>query len=177
MISLQQGLLGDIDIDVEVDVDIDLYFGCLKVAPMSVQVLLTGFSATNGTDFENSEIASPVQAHPPQTQSVHVGMWYMGGCQNYGPFWGLLIVRHLVFWGTQRGTIILTTTHIPAPFLGLSMLPLFQSLEASQVLSTAKPQAPKPTTQCPQAQLITALTLPDSDTQLTLHWPQDLPYC
>ena len=27
---------------------------------------------------------------------------YLGGCQNYGPFWVLNILRHLVFRGSQK---------------------------------------------------------------------------
>ena len=37
---------------------------------------------------------------------------YMGGCQNYGPFLGTLNIRGRIRIGTQKGTIILTTTHI-----------------------------------------------------------------
>ena len=33
------------------------------------------------------------------------------------PFWVLNIIRHLVFWGPKKGTIILTTT--PTFFPGL----------------------------------------------------------
>ena len=36
----------------------------------------------------------------------------MGGCQNYGPFLGTLNSRCRIIMGTQKGTIILTTTHI-----------------------------------------------------------------
>ena len=36
----------------------------------------------------------------------------MGGCQNYGPFLGTLNIRCRTIMGTQKGTIILTTTHI-----------------------------------------------------------------
>ena len=36
----------------------------------------------------------------------------MGGCQNYGPFLGTLNIRCRIIIGTQKGTIILTTTHI-----------------------------------------------------------------
>ena len=36
----------------------------------------------------------------------------MGGCQNYGPFLGPLNIRGRIIIGTQKGTIILTTTHI-----------------------------------------------------------------
>ena len=36
----------------------------------------------------------------------------MGGCQNYGPFLGSLNIRDRSIIGTQKGTIILTTTHI-----------------------------------------------------------------
>ena len=34
----------------------------------------------------------------------------MGGCQNYGPFLGTLNIRCRIIIGTQKGTIILTTT-------------------------------------------------------------------
>ena len=37
---------------------------------------------------------------------------YMGGCQNQGPVLGPLNTRCRVILRTQRGTIILTTTHI-----------------------------------------------------------------
>ena len=37
---------------------------------------------------------------------------YMGGCQNYDPFLGTLIIRCRIVIGIQQGTIILTTTHI-----------------------------------------------------------------
>ena len=36
----------------------------------------------------------------------------MGGCQNYGPFLGTLNIRGHIIIGTQKGTIILTTTHM-----------------------------------------------------------------
>ena len=35
----------------------------------------------------------------------------MGGCQNYGPFLGPWYNTAPRVWGTQKGTIILTTTH------------------------------------------------------------------
>ena len=38
--------------------------------------------------------------------------FYMGSCQNYGPFWGTLNNRCRIIIGTQKGTLILTTTHI-----------------------------------------------------------------
>ena len=37
---------------------------------------------------------------------------HMGGCQNSGPFWGTLNNRCRIIIGTQKGTIILTTTYI-----------------------------------------------------------------
>ena len=37
---------------------------------------------------------------------------YMGSCQNYGPFLGTLNNRCRIIIGTQKGTILLTTTHI-----------------------------------------------------------------
>ena len=36
----------------------------------------------------------------------------MGSCQNYGPFWGTRIIRCRIIFRTQKGTIILTTTHM-----------------------------------------------------------------
>ena len=36
----------------------------------------------------------------------------MGGCQNYGPFLGTLNIRGRIITGIQKGTIILTTTHM-----------------------------------------------------------------
>ena len=39
-----------------------------------------------------------------------VATW--GDCQNYGPFLGTLNMRCRIAIGTQKGTIILTTTHI-----------------------------------------------------------------
>ena len=34
----------------------------------------------------------------------------MGGCQNYGPFWGTPNIRCRIIIGIQKRTIILTTT-------------------------------------------------------------------
>ena len=45
---------------------------------------------------------------------------YMGGCQNYGPFLGTLDIKCRIVIGIQKGTIILTTTHMPTIFLGFS---------------------------------------------------------
>ena len=39
----------------------------------------------------------------------------MGGCQNYGPFLGTLNIRCRTIIGTQKGTIILITTHMKVP--------------------------------------------------------------
>ena len=40
------------------------------------------------------------------------GSEYMGGCQNSGPFLGTLNIRCRIIIGIQKGTIIVTTTHI-----------------------------------------------------------------
>ena len=37
---------------------------------------------------------------------------HVGGCQNYGPFLGPSIIRHLVFRGLKKENIILITTHV-----------------------------------------------------------------
>ena len=39
-------------------------------------------------------------------------MGYMCDCQNYGPFLGTLTIRCRMIKGIQKGTIILTTTHM-----------------------------------------------------------------
>ena len=36
----------------------------------------------------------------------------MGGCQNYGPLLGTPNITCRIIIGTQKGTIILTTTHM-----------------------------------------------------------------
>ena len=43
----------------------------------------------------------------------HILYWYyMGGCQNCGPFLGALNFRYRTILGTITGTMILTTTHM-----------------------------------------------------------------
>ena len=42
---------------------------------------------------------------------IHIYI-YMGSCQNYGPFLGTLNIRCRIILGIQKGTIILTTTHM-----------------------------------------------------------------
>ena len=37
---------------------------------------------------------------------------HLGGCQNYGPFLGTLNIRGRNIIGTQKRTIILTTSHL-----------------------------------------------------------------
>ena len=49
--------------DVEVEVDVDSYFGCLQGVPKSAEVLFPWYRSILGTDFDNSEIASPVIPH------------------------------------------------------------------------------------------------------------------
>ena len=41
----------------------------------------------------------------------------MGGCQNHGPCFGYPNIWCRIIIGIQKGTIILTTTHIPYPIL------------------------------------------------------------
>ena len=37
---------------------------------------------------------------------------YVGSCQNYGPFLGTLNSRCRIIIGAQKGSVILTTTHV-----------------------------------------------------------------
>ena len=43
-----------------------------------------------------------------------------GGCQNYGPFLGTLNIRCRTIIGIQKGTIILTTTHVTGATLAVT---------------------------------------------------------
>ena len=49
---------------------------------------------------------------PPRQYSVSDTFKYLDGCQNYDPFLGTLNIRCRVIIGIQKGTIILTTTHL-----------------------------------------------------------------
>ena len=53
---------------------------------------------------------------------------HMGGCQNYGPLSDPYYNTAPNIWGTQKGTIILTTTHISLRFR-TSPLPFLRGLQ------------------------------------------------
>ena len=55
--------------------------------------------------FANFHIQSPCLGVPKTLD-------HMSGCQNYGPFLGTLNIRGRIIIGTQKGTIILTTSHM-----------------------------------------------------------------
>ena len=42
----------------------------------------------------------------------------MGGCENYGPFWGTLNNKCGIIIGIQKGALVLTTTHMRLLLLG-----------------------------------------------------------
>ena len=46
----------------------------------------------------------------------------MGGCQKYGPFLGTLHIRGRMIIGIQKGTIVLTTTHVILTAAGVPLL-------------------------------------------------------
>ena len=54
--------------------------------------------------------------HGPYTRKLtHVSVCvrvYVGSCQNYGPFFCPYYNRAPIIWGTQKGTLILTRTHV-----------------------------------------------------------------
>ena len=50
----------------------------------------------------------PAKAYP----GLGVSEFMAGSCQNYGPFLGPLNIRCRIIIGTQKGTIILTITHM-----------------------------------------------------------------
>ena len=57
----------------------------------------------------------------------------MGGCQNYGPFLATLNNRCRTIMGTQKGTLILTTTHIGLGCIGFYGFPGLHSLFDSMI--------------------------------------------
>ena len=61
----------------------------------------------------------------------------MGGCENYGPFLGTLNNRCRIIIGTQKGTIILTTTHmiLIALAFALAQKKALRNLSAKSMLS------------------------------------------
>ena len=64
----------------------------------------------------------------------------MGGCQNVGPFLDPYYNTAPYIWGTQKGTIILTTTHIAAwtlwaRSLSLTFMPIGSRLRDAAVQS------------------------------------------
>ena len=52
----------------------------------------------------------------------------MGFCQNYGPFLGTQNIGCRIILGIQKGTIILTTTHIGLTVFLYSLLATSKSL-------------------------------------------------
>ena len=65
----------------------------------------------------------------------------MSSVQNYGPFWGTPNTRCRIIVRTQKGTRILTTTHIPSWDMGTFG---FWSRAAAPQKRSAKPSNQKP---------------------------------
>ena len=63
----------------------------------------------------------------------------MGGCQSYGPFLGTLTNRCRIIIGTQKGTLILTTTQMRGLRLGEPDLGLW--VRAKQMQRTTRGEA------------------------------------
>ena len=53
---------------------------------------------------------------------------YMGGCQNWGPFLGTLNHRCRIIIGTQKRTIILTTTQYKYIYIYIHGYMMFKKL-------------------------------------------------
>ena len=57
------------------------------------------------------ELECRILGHGPRAQGSQLWRgFYMGSCQNYGPFLGTLNNRCRIIIRTQKGTLILTTT-------------------------------------------------------------------
>ena len=67
---------------------------------------------------------------------------YVGGCQNYGPFLGPYYNTAPIIYGTQKGTLILTTTHMFRILKGRTCLAgrNFKSFEETSTLASAMQQ-------------------------------------
>ena len=67
----------------------------------------------------------------------------MEGCQNYGPFLGTLNIRGRIIIETQKGTIILTTTHmgmVSCTTLHCAMVATLALVTASAVVPPVRPR-------------------------------------
>ena len=61
-----------------------------------------------------------------QRPTTEFARTHMGGCQNYDPFWGTLNIRCRIIIWIQKGTLILTATHMSFQ----PLLPLESELES-----------------------------------------------
>ena len=64
----------------------------------------------------------------------------LGGCQNYGPFLTTLNIGGRIIIGIQKGTIILTTTHLA----GLTQFDTLRTILPIERCYTPEPLTPKP---------------------------------
>ena len=64
---------------------------------------------------------------------------YMGGCQNYGPFLGTLNIRRRIIIGTQKGAVILRTTHM----VSMGRTGVLMWLTGVRSILTKSPRPPK----------------------------------
>ena len=55
---------------------------------------------------------APLEDRIPSRIANTALVFHIGGCQNYAPFLGTLNNRCRIIIGAQKGTIILTTTHM-----------------------------------------------------------------
>ena len=67
--------------------------------------------------LRKSSLCLPIRGYPQPPSSAQLLSvlrldCHLGGCQNYGPFLGPLKNRCRIIIGTQKGTIILTATHV-----------------------------------------------------------------
>ena len=76
------------------------------------------FSHFRALNHKSLQIESPEQRQQHQvnafieTRMIMTTFYDVGGCQNYGPLLGTLNIRCRIIIVIQKGTIILTTTHV-----------------------------------------------------------------
>ena len=79
---------------------------CYK-APRALKV--PSFNVINGGSHAGNRLACQEFMILP---TGHGRVGHLGGCQNYGPFLGTLNIRCRIIIGTQKQTIISTSTHL-----------------------------------------------------------------
>ena len=83
----------------------------LSVGRSKLTIRMIRASAPGSSGFRQVGVEPHLKTQPTCCKFLKMNP-HMGGCQNYGPFLGTLNIRCRIIIRTQKGTLILTTTHI-----------------------------------------------------------------